>query len=189
MTHLLNCPVCGYKEIEANTCPNCDADLSLIRSLTELPALEKAVGSEGAEEAGGVRRTSKVAIWQMGVALLILIFGIGLGTLGSFLFLQPQLVSNKITTPPVAIKGDKTPNPPAPFPSREGGVEGGEERGVSPLTRQYTVKPGDNLTLITEKFCGKGNSWQVMLKANPQLQSHPNLIDVGEVLKQPNCEG
>jgi hypothetical protein len=53
MTHLLNCPVCGYKEIEGNTCPNCDADLSLIRSLTELPALEKAGGAEEAEEAGG----------------------------------------------------------------------------------------------------------------------------------------
>jgi nucleoid-associated protein YgaU len=68
-------------------------------------------------------------------------------------------------------------------------VEGGGERGVSPLTRQYTVKPGDNLSVLTEKFCGKGNSWQVMLKANPQLQSDPNLIDVGEVLKLPNCEG
>lgn len=180
MTQLLNCPVCGYKEIQGNTCPNCDADLSLIRSLTELPTLEKAEG---------VRSRSKVAIWQVGVALLILIFGIGLGALGSFLFLQPQLVSNKITSPPVAIKGDKTPNPPTPFPTREGGVEGRGERGVSPLTRQYTVKPGDNLSVLTEKFCGKGNSWQVMVKANPQLQSHPNLIDVGEVLKLPNCEG
>jgi hypothetical protein len=137
MTHLLNCPVCGYKEIEGNTCPNCDADLFLIRSLTELPALEKAGGAESAESAGGVRRTSKVAIWQVGVALLILILGIGLGTLGSFLFLQPQLVRNTVNSPSsVAIKGDKTPlvpNPPAPFPTREGGVEGGGERGVSPL--------------------------------------------------------
>ena len=161
MTHLLNCPVCGYKEIEGNICPNCDADLSLIRSLTELPALEKA------ESAGGVRRTPKVAIWQVGVALLILIFGIGLGTLGSFLFLQPQLARNTVNSPSsVAIKGDKTPllpNPPAPFPSREGGVEGGAERRVSPLASQYVVKSGDNLTVLTEKFCGKGNSWQVMV--------------------------
>ena len=186
MTHLLNCPVCGYKEIEGNTCPNCDADLSLIRSLTDLPPLEKAEGSEG------VRTISKVAGWQVGVALLILIFGIGLGTLGSFIFLQLQLARNTVNSPSsVAIKGDKTPlvpNPLAPFPTREGGVEGGGERGVSPLASQYVVKSGDNLTVLTEKFCGKGNSWQVMVKANPQLQSHPNLIDVGEVLKLPNCE-
>ena len=120
MTHLLNCPVCGYKEIEGNTCPNCDADLSLIRSLTDLPPLEKA------ERSQGVRSISKVAGWQVGVALLILIFGIGLGALGSFLFLQPQLVRNTVNSPSsVAIKGDKTPlvpNPPAPFPSREGGA-------------------------------------------------------------------
>lgn len=188
MTHLLSCPVCGYTEIQSNTCPNCDTDLSLIRSLTELPSLEKAGGAEEAGESGGVRRTPKVAIWQIGVALLILIFGIGLGALGSFLFLQPQLISNKITTPPVVIKGDKIPNPPAPFPGREKGMDRGGERGVSPLASQYTVKPGDNLSILTEKFCGKGNSWQAIVKANPQLQSHPNLIDVGEVLKLPNCE-
>lgn len=140
MTHLLNCPVCGYKEIEGNICPNCDADLSLIRSLTELPALEKA------ESAGGVRRTPKVAIWQVGVALLILIFGIGLGTLGSFIFLQPQLISNKITSPPVAIKGEsKIPSAIAQEPVK---------RPQQPSQTYYKVKPGDSLSKIAEVSMG-----------------------------------
>jgi hypothetical protein len=143
MTHLLNCPVCGYKEIEGNTCPNCDVDLSLIRSLTELPALEKAEGDEGAE---GVKSISKVAGWQVGVALLILIFGIGLGTLGSFIFLQPQLISNKITSPPVAIKGEsKIPSAIAQEPVK---------RPQQPSQTYYKVKPGDSLSKIAEVSMG-----------------------------------
>lgn len=172
MTHLLNCPVCGYKEIADNTCPNCDTDLSLIRSLTELPPSEKAGGAEEAEGAGGVKPISKVAGWQVGLALVILMLGIGLGALGSFLFLQPQLISNKVNSPSsVVINSDKTPS-------------------VKPLQpTQYTVKPKDNLTVITQKYCGNGNLWQVMVKANPQLKGRENWLNVGEVLRLPNCEG
>ena len=174
MTHLLNCPVCGYKEIEGNICPNCDADLSLIRSLTELPALEKA------ESAGGVRRTPKVAIWQVGVALLILIFGIGLGTLGSFLFLQPQLISNKITAPPVAIKGEsKIPSAIAQEPAKRLG---------QPSQTYYKVKPGDSLSKIAERFYGDGTLWASLVKANPNIKGQEDFLDIGEPLIIPNRE-
>ena len=37
----IDCPVCGYQGIEGNICPNCDTDVSLIRSLAELPQLRK----------------------------------------------------------------------------------------------------------------------------------------------------
>lgn len=40
MSIKLDCPVCGYKEIEKDVCPNCDTDLSLIRMLQELPQLD-----------------------------------------------------------------------------------------------------------------------------------------------------
>lgn len=179
MTHLLNCPVCGYKEIADNTCPNCNAELSLIRSLSELPLSSPTVAAlltSGVDKeiSSNPLRLPK---WQVGLALLILIIGIGLGAVGSFLFLQPQLINNTINSPtPVAIKRDKTPSVIA-LP-------------VKPQQpTQYTVKPGDHLTLITEKFCGKRNSWQLMVEANPQLKPRPNLINVGEVLKLPNCEG
>lgn len=176
MTHLLNCPVCGYTEIQGNTCPNCDTDLSLMRSLTELPALESA------ESAGGVK-FSKVAIWQVGVALLILIFGIGLGTLGSFLFLQPQLVSNKITTPPVVIKSDKTPLTKAEEPAK---------RPQQP-SQTYYIKPGDSLSKIAERFYGDGTLWTSLVKANPNIKGREDFLHIGEPLIIPNrkeaCRG
>lgn len=169
---LLNCPVCGYTEIADNTCPNCDTDLSLIRLLTELPS------SPQVTELKKPQRQPKVAGWQVGVALLILIMGIGLGTMGSF-FLQPQLISKTInSSSPVTVSGDNK----APAAIAQAPVN-------TQQPTQYTVKPKDNLTVITERLCGKGKSWQVMVKANPQLKGRENWIKVGEVLKLPNCEG
>lgn len=172
MKSLLNCPVCRYTEIANNTCPNCDADLSLIRLLTELPSSNSQVTEVKAQ------RQPKVAGWQVGIALLILLVGIGLGTTSSFLFLQSQLIGKTANSSPVAVSGaSKTPVAIAQAP-------------VTPQKpTQYTVQPGDNLTVITEKICGKSKSWQVMVKANPQLKGRENWIDVGEVLKLPNCEG
>lgn len=172
MKNLLNCPVCGYTEIANNTCPNCDADLSLIRLLTELPSSNSQVTEVEAQ------RQPKVAGWQVGIALLILIVGIGLGTTSSFLFLQPQLISKTANSSPVVVSSaSKIPATLAQVPV------------TLQKPTQYIVKPEDNLTVITEKICGKGKLWQVMVKANPQLKGRENWINVGEVLKLPNCEG
>lgn len=177
MKNRYNCPVCGYKEIEGNTCPNCDTDLFLMRSLAELPvsipSVEADLNSTCVDTPLRASRTG----WQVGVALLILMMGIGLGVLGSFLFLQPHFLTATVTPQNTVIKGDKTPVAIAQVPTNR------------QQPTQYTVKPGDNLTAIAENFCGKSTSWQVMLKANPQLKLRPNLINVGEVLKLPNCGG
>lgn len=184
MKHLLTCPVCGHTEISENTCPNCDADLSLIRLLRELPpSSPQVIQSESPHQRSKVEQVCGVARfpqnlrtgWQVGVALLILIIGIGLGAVGSFLFLQPHVLSTNTVNSPsqVAIKGDETPSPIAQKPRQP---------------TQYTVKPGDHLTAITEHFCGKGKSWQVMVNANPQLKGREDNIYVGEVLKLPNCK-
>lgn len=151
----LSCPVCGYTEITGNSCPNCNTDLSLIRLLTELPS-----SSPQVIELEKPQRQPKFAGWQLGVALLILMMGIGLGTMGSFFFLQPQLISKTVnSSSPITVSGNnKIPPAIAQAPAN------------SQQPTQYTVKPKDNLTVITERFCGKGKSWQVMVKANPQLK-------------------
>ncbi len=38
---IINCPVCSYQDIQGNTCPNCDADITLIRTLKNLPIVEE----------------------------------------------------------------------------------------------------------------------------------------------------
>ena len=85
----LNCPVCGYMEIQGNTCPNCDTDVSLIRMLQQLPQTEK------------TRRQVKVAGWQLAFTGVILVIGMGLGALGCFLFLQPQIFTSSSPSPVV----------------------------------------------------------------------------------------
>ncbi|WP_375479769.1 LysM peptidoglycan-binding domain-containing protein [uncultured Nostoc sp.] len=45
-----------------------------------------------------------------------------------------------------------------------------------PKSVTYTVKLGDHLSAIAQKFCGKGTSWQVMVKANPQLKGRIFII-------------
>lgn len=183
----LSCPVCGHTEISGNSCPNCDTDLSLIRLLTELPP-----SSPQVPQFEKPSQQPKVAGWQVGVALLILMMGIGLGAVGSFLFLQPpQLLTNTINSPsPVTVSGERKiaslkENRSIPSPIAQKLVN--RQQPPSQPT-QYTVKLGDNLTAITEQFCGKGKSWQEMVKANPQLKRREDLIDVGEVLKVPNCK-
>lgn len=175
MTHLLNCPVCGYKEIQANTCPNCDTDISLIRSLTELSPINQPVTQLNQPV------SQKATKWQAGVALLMLLVGICLGALGSFLFSQqlsqPFIASNTSRSATVESEA-KTPTASI------------AQASVKPeQSTQYIVKPRDNLSLIAEKLCGKGKTWQVMVQANPQLKSRPNLIEVNEMLELPNCEG
>jgi hypothetical protein len=164
MNFKLNCPVCGYQEVAGNTCPNCDTDLSVIQMLQELPSVETLL------------HPVKIATFPLGIALLMLMIGICLGAGGSFIFQQPQLhtltvsSSHPVATSPPAIRNTpvvvKTP----------------------PKLTTYTVKSGDYLSAIAEKFCGKGTSWQVMLQANPQLKGRENYINVGEVLKIPNCK-
>ena len=194
----LSCPVCAYTEISGNSCPNCDTDLSLIRLLTQLPP-----SSPQVTQLERPPQLPKVAGRQVGVALLILMIGIGLGAVGSLLFLQPsQLLTNTGNSPSsVAIRGNETLSrasgegkaTPRQF---AGGINPPATRSPiaqKPINRQqptqYTVKLGEHLTAITEQFCGKGKSWQVMVQANPQLKAHPDFLKVGEVLKVPNCEG
>lgn len=156
----LTCPVCGHTEISGNSCPNCDTDLSLIRLLTCLPQ------SSPQSRAG----------WQLGVALLMLMIGIGLGAVGSFVFLQPpQLLTKTVIPTQVTVSGSRIAQVPV-------------SQQIPSQPTQYTVKSGDNLSVITEQYCGKGNLWQVMVEANPQLQGRENYLNVGEVLKLPNCK-
>ncbi len=165
MTIKLNCPVCGYTEVEGNNCPNCDTDLTLIRMLQQLPPVETSPSKLNSR-------------WQLLTAVLILLVGIGLGILGSFVFIQPQVITAGVTaTSPVIVA---TPSPQlTPIAPKVSSVP------PEPLT--YTVKAGDNLSRIAEKFCTRA-TWQVMVKANPQLKGREDYIDVGEVFEIPNCK-
>ncbi|WP_427158423.1 LysM peptidoglycan-binding domain-containing protein [Aliinostoc sp. HNIBRCY26] len=108
------------------------------------------------------------------VLLILILIGLGFAVAIFWRLSLPQLNTAVVADPtptqttkvaPVAVIPPKPPEP-----------------------KTYKVQRGDNLSAIAQKFCGQQATWQIMLKANPQLQGRENYIDVGEVLKIPHCQ-
>jgi LysM repeat protein len=53
-------------------------------------------------------------------------------------------------------------------------------------TRTYTVRPGDSLSTIAERFYGNPADWTWLYHVNSAVISNPNDISVGQVLKVPS---
>ncbi|MBD2251435.1 LysM peptidoglycan-binding domain-containing protein [Nostoc parmelioides] len=142
----INCPVCSYQDITGDTCPNCDADLRVIRMLQALP------------------QVPTQSPWPLRIALLLLIIAIGLGVATNLIFSRPQL-NTVVITQPSPVTPQKPPEPTT-----------------------YTVQTGDNLSAIAQKLCGQGVSLPAIVQANPQLIGRENYLEVGQVLKIPQCQ-
>ncbi|WP_242037862.1 LysM peptidoglycan-binding domain-containing protein [Tolypothrix sp. FACHB-123] len=164
----LNCPVCGYQEVTSHSCPNCDTDLSVIRMLQELPTVETTV------------TTVKFKTSPLVIALLSLLVAICLGVGSRLIFQPPQLHALAVASPQPVVNSRVSSEPPIDYQPAV------VQEPAKPTT--YTVQSGDYLSAIAQKFCGRGTSWEIIVKANPQLQGRENYIDVGEVLNIPNCK-
>ena len=51
--------------------------------------------------------------------------------------------------------------------------------------RHYTVRPGDTLSSIAQRFYGNPADWRGLYQANRSVIRNPNVIDPGEVLNVP----
>ncbi len=60
------------------------------------------------------------------------------------------------------------------------------DSSVKQASQTYTVKPGDTLWSIAQRFYGTGFDWQRIWHANQHI-SNPNEIDPGEVLTIPGA--
>jgi LysM repeat protein len=58
-------------------------------------------------------------------------------------------------------------------------------RKAQPATRSYTVRSGDSLSVIAERYYGSSAHWQWIYEANRSKISNPNEIYVGESLTIP----
>ena len=59
-------------------------------------------------------------------------------------------------------------------------------RHTASATRTYTVRPGDTLSAIAQRFYGNPADWPYLYRVNSGVISNPNEIYVGEVLKIPS---
>jgi LysM repeat protein len=170
----LNCPVCGYQDLQRSICPNCDTDVSLLRSLLELPILEDPK-DEDIENIQNVPKEPKTPkIWIL--VLLGIAIGFVMGGWAGYSMFQSitaSLISEKVTEPakPIIISS------PIITPSAK----------IS-LPQTYTVQAGDALESLAIRFCGSDLAWRDWVNANPSLAGRQNELEVGEKLKIPdNC--
>jgi LysM repeat protein len=172
----LNCPVCGYQDLQKSICPNCDTDVSLLRSLLELPILE-AANVAAIENIQNVPKESKLPkIWLL--VLLGIVIGFVMGGWTGYSVFQSVItsrISEKVIEPakPAIISSPVvTPSPKISLP------------------QTYTVQTGDALEALAIRFCGNDLAWRDWVNANPSLAGRQNELEVGEKLKIPeNCKG
>jgi len=176
----LNCPVCGYQDIQKSTCPNCDTDVSLLRSLLELPTLqvvnEPTITPTVANPQNVQKESNFPKTWLL--VLLGIVIGFAIGEWSGYSLFQSitaSRISEKVVQPtPPAITSSPivTPSPKTSSP------------------QIYTVQTGDALESLALRFCGNDLAWRDWVNINPSLVGRQNELEVGEKLKIPdNCKG
>ncbi|WP_319419714.1 LysM peptidoglycan-binding domain-containing protein [Pleurocapsa sp. FMAR1] len=181
MSVKLTCPVCDRSQIEDNTCPNCETNLSTYRMLAELPV-------ETPVERKEQKRT--IPLWlPVGVAILFLLLGIGLGFAGNSVIAKQQ----PKTTPTSTTASNQTSETKADqlvvsptVVEKPQGVEKSESKSCGGFN--YVVRKGDSLSLIASRLYGDINSWSLISKANPAIQGRESSIEIGELLFVPNLK-
>jgi nucleoid-associated protein YgaU len=57
-----------------------------------------------------------------------------------------------------------------------------------PLSRTYTVKPGDTLSKIAKQFYGDARKYSIIFEANRDMLDDPNIIKPGQNLRIPKID-
>ena len=183
MSVKLTCPVCDRSQIETNTCPNCETDLSTYRMLVQLPV-------ETPIEVKESKPKRMISIWlPIGVAILFLLLGFGLGFAGNSVIArqQPQTTPTSTTASnsvPKTKSDELVVSPIVAEKSQE--LEKPESKSCGGFN--YVVQKGDSLSLIASHFYGDSNSFSLIIDANPELKGRESSIGIDEVLLIPNLE-
>ncbi len=175
----ITCPVCERAQVEENICPNCETDLSVYGMLANLPVQTPLKTEE---------RKRIIPIWlPIGVAILFLLLGLGLGLAGNSVIAKQQSqntnadVATSISIP--KIKSDVIVPAIAEIPKEKVKPQSNSCGGFN-----YTVRRGDSLSLIADRFYGNSNSWLLISKANPTIQGRESSIKIDELLVIPNLK-
>lgn len=161
MKSKIACHVCDRPAVEDDICPNCETDLSVIRLLMDLPAVES------------VPLSKTIARWQLSLVVLLISLGIGVGFAGNAIVSQPAHLEAKELAAAIA-RVEFAPQPTAQIKSCGG--------------FNYTVRRGDELSELAWRFYGESELWQKIVKANSTIQERPDNLQIGEVILIPNRE-
>src|SRR5207245_1954393 len=84
--------------------------------------------------------------------------------------------------------------PEKPYPTlkgidiilRELGVKDPNARSAKPAAQEYTVKAGDTLSKLAERFYNSMSKWERIYEANKDNLKNPNYIYIGQKLMIPS---
>jgi LysM repeat protein len=168
----LSCPVCDRPDVNTDTCPNCETDLSLIRSLTQLPTIsDKSFWA-----------TSRLLLWLIFIALLVS----GIVPRGIFNtwiakgddIIQEKTVQDLESENKILEKEIKV--------LKEAIASKSNEACVSSF--YYTVRPGDFLNKIAHNFYGESQQLSLIVEANPSLVGKEDNLQIGQKIIIPSME-
>lgn len=100
---------------------------------------------------------------------------------GDFQYEIEFIVAQEIKIYTTSELKTSTPQAPRPAPKKET-----KKTATESKTRTYTVKSGDCLWRIAQKFLGSGSRYTEIYNLNRDKISNPNLIYPGQVLRIPN---
>ena len=174
----LNCPVCSYQDIQKSTCPNCDADVSLLRSLLELPILQTANDAVIENTQNEPKESNSSKIWLL--VLLGIVIGFAMGGWTGYSMFQSVIgdhiannTNRSLATKPEIVATIKATPKIQPIP-----------------TKNYIVQSGDSLEDLAQKLCGNSDKWRDFVVVNPSLIGRESTLEVREKLIIPqNCKG
>lgn len=173
----IDCPVCNYEQVPEHICPNCDTDISLLRSLLELPILETANERNIESVINAVPQESNKShfpkIWFL--LLLGIAIGFAMGSWTGYSMFQsaiisriPEKIAQPISTQIAIAPNISTPSSPKTSPPKS-----------------YEIQTGDSLEAIALRFCGSDATWRDFVIANPILIGREDSLEVGEKLTVP----
>lgn len=163
----IDCPVCDRPAVEAETCPNCEADLADLHMLARLPVAEAPAAPTPLVPPR--RSPASLAIALIAAGVLTGGGGYLVGTRGAP---SPQV--------PLTAEAPATPVPsPTVAPTSEAALAGAPTHPSFDGFR-YQVRPGDSLWLIAKRFYGSGDRW-------PHLRrTRDGVLRPGEIVDVPN---
>ncbi len=174
----LNCPVCSYQDIQKSTCPNCDTDVSLLRSLLELPILQ-AANDASIENIQNVPKESNfLKVWLLVLLGIAIGFAIG-GWTGYSMF--QSVIGDRITN---------NPNPSLVNKPEIVATIKATPKNQPISTKSYIVQSGDSLEDLAQKLCDNSAKWRDFVIVNPSLIGRESALEVREELIIPqSCKG
>lgn len=166
MKTLINCPVCGYKEVNKDQCPNCDTKVTLLQQLVSLSELsESSLNSK--VKTGPLLSFNK---WRYIIVTLAILLLSGIGIVFTQQLFKSGSTKNTDGSP-ILLDQKNLPVTIGTLPTTM------QDQGFT-----YTIVSGDTLSTIAQKFYHDSQLYKKILENNPHLRKRIDSIEVGETI-------